>query len=493
MERRTFLRLGSAAALGASLSACGGGGGSDDAGSTFAPATSGTVVSWNNATLQAIRDTNASPPAAARSLAVVHSAMYDAWAAHDAHATGVHSGTSLRRPAEEGTAANRRQAFSVAAYIALLDQFPTQKPAFDAQLAKLGYSPADAAGSVGASAAQAALDFFHDDGANQLGTLTPGGIPYADYSGFAPTNPPMLVGEPAAPSQIPDPDHWQPLSYRDASGTIKTAPYLLPFWGLVVPFALTSGSQFRAPAPAPFASAEFTAQMEHVLEVQQGLTEAQKVMADFWAGGVSGELPPCYWAQFAQVVSQRDHHDDDADIKLFFVLSHALHDAGIAAWDTKRAYVSSRPITGIRRLMAGKRIVGIGLDGPAAGLASIAGETWMPYQLPSFVSPPFPDQVSGHSTFSMAAATVLKQFTGSDVFNHSVTMKARTLRYDPALPAQDNTLAWTSFSGAANEAGCARVYAGIHCAKADLDGRAMGAKVGEAVFEKAQRYWLGLG
>lgn len=492
MERRTFLKLGSGVALGGALSACGG---YDDADTDYAPeaVTSGTVVSWNNAALQAIRDTKASPPAAARSLAVVHGAMYDAWAAHDAHAIAVHSGISLRRPDSERGPAHRREAFSFAAYVALLDQFPTQQAAFDAQLAKLGLRPSDAAASVGTSAARATLAAFHDDGANQLGNLTPSGVPYADYSGFTPTNPPMLVTEPASPGQIPDPSHWQPLSYRDASGAIKTAPYLLPFWGQLAPFALASGSQFRASAPAPFGSAEFAAEMEHVLAVQQGLTEAQKVMADFWAGGVSNELPPCYWAQFAQVVSQRDRHDDDADIKLFFALSQALHDAGIAAWDTKRAFVSSRPVTGIRRLMAGKTILGIGLDGPSAGLRSIPGDTWLPYQLPSFVSPPFPDQVSGHSTFSMAAATVLKQFTGSDVFNHSVTMPAHTLRYDPALPARDLTLSWNSFTGAASEAGSARVYAGIHCSKADLDGRAMGAKVGEAVYEKAQRFWLGLG
>ena len=48
----------------------------------------------------------------------------------------------------------------------------------------------------------------------------------------------------------------------------------------------------------------------------------------------------------------------------------------------------------------------------------------MPYQAPNVVTPPFPEYVSGHSTFSAAGAYILTQFTGSDTFGASVTIKA---------------------------------------------------------------------
>ncbi len=86
---------------------------------------------------------------------------------------------------------------------------------------------------------------------------------------------------------------------------------------------------------------------------------------------------------------------------------------------------------------------------------------------------------------------MLRLFTGSDAFNHGATIRAGSSLYDPSLPAQDVTLSWATFTGAACEAGQSRVYAGIHFERADLDGRNMGAQIGSAVFDKARNYWLG--
>lgn len=172
-------------------------------------------------------------------------------------------------------------------------------------------------------------------------------------------------------------------------------------------------------------------------------------------------------------------------------LANAVFDAGIAAWDAKRFYDSSRPVTAIRHLMNGQTIRGFGLEGPAAGLKQIQGEAWVPYQLSTFFGPPFAEHVSGHNADSMAAAEVLKRFTGSDAFNHSVTMPARSMLYDPSLPVGAVTLRWDTFFYAACEAGHSRVYGGIHFENADKGGRALGSQVGQLVFEKAQGYWQG--
>jgi hypothetical protein len=71
---------------------------------------------WNNATLQGIRDAKLGAPVVSRALAIVHTCMYDAWAAYDERAVGTQLGGALRRPASERTLANKEQAVSYAAY-----------------------------------------------------------------------------------------------------------------------------------------------------------------------------------------------------------------------------------------------------------------------------------------------------------------------------------------------------------------------------------------
>jgi uncharacterized protein DUF6851 len=87
--------------------------------------TSGVVIVWNNALLQSIRDTKPGPPMVARDIAIVHTAMFDAWAAYDARADGTQLGGTLRRPDGERTLENKQKAISFAAYRTLLNLFPT--------------------------------------------------------------------------------------------------------------------------------------------------------------------------------------------------------------------------------------------------------------------------------------------------------------------------------------------------------------------------------
>src|SRR5207244_6637581 len=99
------------------------------------------AVQWSNMCLQAVRDTKPGPPMVARAIAIVHTCMYDAWAAYDPFAVGTRLGSSLRRPAAERTLANKNEAISYAAYRALVDLFPTEVAMFDFMMTKLGYDP----------------------------------------------------------------------------------------------------------------------------------------------------------------------------------------------------------------------------------------------------------------------------------------------------------------------------------------------------------------
>lgn len=437
------------------------------------------VVAWNTLALQAIRDTKPGPPMAARALAVVHTCIYDAWAAYDAAAVGTRLDGALRRPAAERTPANKDRAISYAAYRALVDLFPARRALFDAQMASLGYDPADTAtdatpSGVGNAAAGAVLRFRHGDGANQLGG-------YADTTGYRPVN---------TPDSIVDPSRWQPLRVPDGLGGTTVQQYVGPHWGLVTPFALRNGAEFRPAGPATYPPAGYTRQARAILGYSAGLTDERKVIAEYWADGPHSETPPGHWNLIAQFVSRRDGHGRDADVALFFALTNALLDAGIACWDCKRAYDSVRPITAIRYLDAGRPVLAWG--GPYRGTRAIDGGDWLPYQPATVVTPPFPEFCSGHSTFSRAPAEILWRFTGGDAYGGAYTALAGSSRVEPAAtPAAPVTLAWATFSAAADQAGLSRRYGGIHFVDGDLAGRELGKAVARRAWAKAQGYLRG--
>jgi hypothetical protein len=219
------------------------------------------------------------------------------------------------------------------------------------------------------------------------------------------------------------------------------------------------------------------------------------MIAEYWADGPRSELPPGHWNLFAQFVSSRDHtgpnaHGIEQDVKLFFALNNAMSDAGCCAWDNKRTFNSVRPITAIRTLFRGRDVRA--WAGPYQGTRIIDGAAWFPYQPTTFPTPPFPEYSSGHSNFSAAGAEILRLFTGSDRFGGSVVLPAGSSRIEPgAVPSNDITLAWETFSDAANQAGLSRRYGGIHFEQGDLDARATGRIAARTVWEKARAYWEG--
>jgi hypothetical protein len=445
------------------------------------------VLRWDEAVLQSIRDTKHGPPMTARTLAIVHTAIYDAWTAYDPVALGTRLGGALRRPMEEHTLANKREAISYAAYRALVDLFPSRTVIFDAIMEDLGYdltnettAPVTPAG-IGNRAAAALLAFRHQDGSNQLNG-------YADYTGYEPVNPPMdptLSGV----GDLVDPVKWQPLIHH-RNGQPVVQSWVIPHWQYVVPFVLTAADQFMPPPPTDVMTGEYRRQAQEVINIQARLTDRQKVIAEYWADGPSSEFPPGHWCTIAQYVSRRDGHSLDEDVKMFFLVANAVFDASIAAWTAKIRYDYVRPVTAIRYLKQGKTIRAWG--GPGRGTQVIDGDRWVPYQVATFRTPPFGEYVSGHSTFSTAGATVLRLFTGSDDYGDCAVFPAGWSRVEPGIaPAEELTLCWATFSDAAEEAGISRLYGGIHFRQGNEEGLLIGRKVGEQVWQKAQMYFDG--
>jgi hypothetical protein len=228
---------------------------------------------------------------------------------------------------------------------------------------------------------------------------------------------------------------------------------------------------------------------------------------------------------------------------MYFALNGALHDAAIAAWGLKRKYQSVRPISMIRYLAehgqsSDPNLPSYDPDGlplipglielitkessapgqrhaaladhvgeialrawrgnpkdpsQVSGAGWILGERWVPYQRATFVTPAFPGFVSGHSTFSRAAAEVLAAYTGSAYFpggEFTQTFSPSYLKFERG-PSKPLTLQWATYYDAADQAGTSRIYGGIHIAADDFAGRRIGSRVGKEAFALAERYFAG--
>jgi hypothetical protein len=483
------------------------------------------VVDWVEAMLEGVERNPPAPTATTWRMWVVLSSMYDAWTAYDGAARATDPGFDLKRPSTEHSQANKEAAVSYAAHNALSHVFPAQAGIFDAVLELQGLEPsvsvdATRPAGVGNVAAERVIRTRSRPGANAF-----------DFSDTAS----LSFPESYRPVAGFDANHWRPLlvptgMLRDARGipmvrvddpaSYERQEFLTPHWGSVMPFALERGDQFRPPAPPVLGSlqpyvdatgrpmtndAAYRRQTAEVLWHSSVLDDERKVIAEFWADGPHTWTPPGHWVQLAIGVSLRDGHSLDQDVCMYMALAGALLEAGIAAWDAKRAHDYVRPVTAIQHLYGDRSVHA--WRGPDQGQGAIPGSTWQPYQSATFVTPPFAEYVSGHSAFSAAAAEVLAGYTGSermydgrtplgrdydgdgteDLFGRHVA-EPGSLAFETG-PSERVVLQWDTFQEAADEAGVSRRYGGIHFQDGDLRGRDLGRSVGRQALKHARVLW----
>ncbi|HEY0194280.1 MAG TPA: vanadium-dependent haloperoxidase [Kofleriaceae bacterium] len=446
------------------------------------------------------------PTIISRQMAIPLTAMYDAWAAYDARAVGTRLGGKLRRPARERTAANRAKAIAYATYRGLVGVFAEDKPWLDDQLRKQGYDPADTStdpatpAGVGNLAAAQVLAFRRHDGSNQFGD-EPGsdGTPYSDYTYYEPRNP---------YDRVKDPDRWQQIPFDDGKGGVVRPNFLTPHWYRVVPFAIERADQFRSPPQPKVGSDQLRREVAEVVAYNGSLSLEQKAVVEFMRDGPRSTGQSGHWLRFAQDVSRRDHLDLDHDVQLFFAVANTSLDAFIAAWDVKRFYDSSRPYSLVRfvdQLFGGQTV--IGYRGPGQGFGTIPSSQWHPYSPGSFVTPPFPGYVSGHSTVSGACARTIELFTGSDrlgVYHRHVAGSAtepdatvaqmQAVDGKPPVGLGDDrtvTLMMPSLSGTAELAGLSRIMGGYHIQSDNVFGLKLGRDVASYTWAKYRAYFDG--
>lgn len=265
-----------------------------------------------------------------------------------------------------------------------------------------------------------------------------------------------------------------------------------------------------------------------------------RVLAEFWADGPDSETPPGHWFVLLNYVSDHPLFTPkwkgegavlpslEWDVLSYFTLGGTVHDAAIAAWSHKGWYDYIRPASAIRWMADRGQCTepdepnfntsGLPLQsgwtelvtlsdplfsdqtdigktkvrawkGPnyiqnpetdIAGVDWILAENWWPYQRPSFVTPPFAGYVSGHSTFSKAAAEVMTVITGDPFFpggmGEFLAPQDEFLVFEDG-PSQDVTLQWATYRDASDQCSLSRIWGGIHPPADDIPGRRIGLKV----------------
>jgi hypothetical protein len=281
-----------------------------------------------------------------------------------------------------------------------------------------------------------------------------------------------------------------------------------------------------------------------------------RALAEYWADGPKSETPPGHWNVIANQVADSpgfvariggagpEVDRLEWDVKLYFALNAAVHDAAIATWGVKGFYDSPRPISMIR-YMGGKgqsrdpsgpaydaeglplvpdlvEVITADSSSPGQRHAELAGHVgeiairawrgfpkdptaetsgvgwikavdWVPYQRSTFVTPAFAGYPSGHSTFSRAAAEIMTAFTGSEYFPGGVStwsVAPGGLIHEKG-PATEVTIEWATYFDAADQAGISRLFMGIHVPTDDLEGRKIGATCGKDAMALALKHFDG--
>lgn len=280
-----------------------------------------------------------------------------------------------------------------------------------------------------------------------------------------------------------------------------------------------------------------------------------RVLAEFWADGPDSETPPGHWFTILNYVNDHPQFEKrfegegeileplEWDVKAYFILGGGMHDSAISAWSVKGWYDYIRPISAIRSMaergqstntaLENYNVSGIPLiegyievieeGDPLAGFANqhvgkiklytwrghdfisntetdeagvgwILAKDWYPYQRPTFVTPPFAGYVSGHSTYSRAAAELMTKMTGSEFFpgglGEFVAKKDEFLVFEEG-PSQDIVLQWATYRDASDQTSLSRIWGGIHPPADDIPGRFIGQAVADEVFSFAVPYFRG--
>lgn len=300
-------------------------------------------------------------------------------------------------------------------------------------------------------------------------------------TGFAQVNPKVADGT------VRLTDTFQTLRYY---GILPSPGPLTPQWGEVTPMTLSSSSQFRGEVVGPYDEqgnlnpfwvAEAEELVGYACDVQAGKCPTCRATAEYWELGDSTVYPPGWWVELSINLAREEGVSVKKALQMVFGTSLSTFDSGIAAWEMKYFYDTTRPFTAVNELFQGSQVC----DWRGNTTANVDDfDHWRPYQKGRGAYPPFPDNPSGHSTFSTSSSVVLRNLMGKNFFDF--TSESFASRFDtsggfdgnPDNGNEDIALKYDTFSEAADAAGISRLFGGIHAMQGNIRGLEIGARIG---------------
>jgi hypothetical protein len=436
-SRRAFLALGATSLAAPVLVALGAACGDDEAGTAY-EAASDVAWNWFELIYELVRAERTAPPPAARIYGITAVALYEsiiAGSEKNRPLAGQLNGlTAVPRPSSKDlhwpTVANAALAQTVRGLYPSLS-----RPSRDAvEILELDFNNAP---GEPADKLERSRRYGLDVAASVLGwALTDG----------------MWSKSGASYRAVSVAGAWQPTPPQFNATPVE------PHWGDIRPMGIASASDFTPPGHPPFlssAGSEFYKAAIEVYNVGRGLSDEQKVIANYWADnpGVTG-TPPGHWISIISQIARNERLSLMAAAEAYAGAGIAAHDAFVCCWNTKYATNLQRPVT----------FINANID---------------PDWSPLLVTPNFPTYTSGHSSQSGAIATVLTSIFGRKRFRDSV-------HEDHNLQPSLQSRTFASFNDAAAEAAVSRLYGGIHYAFDNEDGFAAGKAIGQAILKRVQ-------
>lgn len=300
-------------------------------------------------------------------------------------------------------------------------------------------------------------------------------------------------------NSLPEPNKWTPLQFGSTNKN-----YLTPEWGTknkgILPDSdftelLDNTNQFFP------SDSQYETEMKCTQKITQNLTDEQKIIAEFWAGGPGTVTPPGMWVVFLDIYLRSNSIDLIKEIKSYAILSSSLYESSICAWRLKRDHLQARPVQKIRQYEYGNEL-------NQSWNSKTQGQYWLPFQELNFVTPPFPDFVSGHSTFSLSSAKIFCYMFQTDTINLSnPVINNNIINYlTPILPNTANfslnnifilphksmienevpstgvNLNWNTWSSLARSSGISRIYGGIHVESSNQGGQLLGSNIADKIW-----------
>jgi len=362
-----------------------------------------SILFWNAVALEANRVSHSDPDKreqngptlSSRALAIVHLAMYDAYAGVESNAATFPRYLPVPPPPPPG--ASHRDAVAGAAFTTLSRLFRTQIDFFESQLSCFDMS--NPSYKFGVKVGEALLDKrANDPDARDCGYQV---SPARGRHRVDPDNPGQGFHAPFYGAQ----SKGFAISVRHALGAppFDNAEYV------------TALKQVRAKGMMP----ELMGTMPNSLFSNKRTAE-ESVIGIYWAYDGANRLgtPPRLYNQIIRLVAAKQNNSEGDNARLFAFVNVAMGDAGILAWEQKYCHDLWRPVVGIREHDTSCGPAARNPQDAANAINDNADPFWLPLGAPNTntllknVTPNFPAYPSGHATFGAAAFHITRLFYG---------------------------------------------------------------------------------